>query len=291
MQVDYMGANNMHDWPSILSSLLIQGSVGLVFISAIYSLSTRVILSPTQNVILFRAPLTIAAIFGLLGLLLSSLSSSAELIPMSRLSNTAFTKESMTTGIYLVLLGFMVIALYVTKRVRPLYLFTVGLVGLIAVFCMANLYFHSSVITWAHYHTFVSFFGTTFSLGAALTLLLLVPILLQMQQHSLNFLLMVIATLLIFASFAIRVMEIGHYEAAIGFASTLSGSATVELAYFNYSYFNLAAWVMLGVSTFLLFIGTLRARKHPLVITHLVFTGGLIVAAELFLRMVFFTVG
>lgn len=42
-----------------------------------------------------------------------------------------------------------------------------GLVGLVDVFCMAQIYMHASVVTWQHVNTLVLFFGSVGIIGSA----------------------------------------------------------------------------------------------------------------------------
>ncbi len=70
-------------------------------------------------------------------------------------------------ALYLALLGLSTL-LVMSQGGWQLLLILAAVVGIVDVFCMAQVYIHTSIITWQHYNTLIMFLGTVGILGSAL---------------------------------------------------------------------------------------------------------------------------
>lgn len=132
----------MHELPLLIFTLFLQGSVGvtlwLVFGGA--HASQRSALLPAAG----------AFVLASLGLLASALHMGYPLNALNALrhvSSSWLSREIIFASLYLAALGLATLLMFAKKPGWKLLLAAAGLVGLVDVFCMAQIYMHASVVT------------------------------------------------------------------------------------------------------------------------------------------------
>lgn len=157
----------MQEWPLIVFTLLVQGSVGTTVLLSFILLFA----SPSQDLDQRRrfllAPLIIAVVAGGYGLIASTLHLGYPLNAFNALrhfSSSWLSREIIFDSLYLAAVG---IAAVLALFLRKVCLLLFGSVfGLIDVYCMGAIYTHTSIATWAHINTWFMFFGAVLSIGA-----------------------------------------------------------------------------------------------------------------------------
>ena len=152
----------MHELPLLIFTLFLQGSVGVTLWLAFggaYA-SQRSVLLPAVG----------AFVLASLGLLASALHMGYPLNALNALrhvSSSWLSREIIFASLYLAALGLAVLLMFVRKPGWKPLLVVAGLVGLVDVFCMAQIYMHASVVTWQHINTLVLFIGSVGIIGSA----------------------------------------------------------------------------------------------------------------------------
>lgn len=155
----------MHELPLLLFTLLLQGSVGITLWLAL--LPARGI-SP-------RGGLLLAFAMACTGLLASTLHMGYPLNALNALRHVAsswLSREVVFASLYLAALGLCTLLALWRKPGGRLLLPLAALFGVIDVYCMAQIYINTAVITWQHFNTQILFMGSVGIVGsvfAALT--------------------------------------------------------------------------------------------------------------------------
>ena len=111
-----------------------------------------------------------AFVLASLGLLASALHMGYPLNALNALrhvSSSWLSREIIFASLYLAALGLATLLMFVKKPGWKPLLVVAGLVGLVDVFCMAQIYMHASVVTWQHVNTLVLFIGSVGIIGSA----------------------------------------------------------------------------------------------------------------------------
>ncbi|MCV5132294.1 dimethyl sulfoxide reductase anchor subunit, partial [Escherichia coli] len=98
-----------------------------------------------------RQPLLLALLVGAVGLLISTLHLGYPLNAMhalSHFSSSWLSREIIFGALYLALLGLSTLLVMLRKGGWQLLLMLAAVVGIVDVFCMAQVYIHTSIITW-----------------------------------------------------------------------------------------------------------------------------------------------
>ena len=135
----------MHELPLLIFTLFLQGSVGVTLWLAFGGAhaSQRSALLPAAG----------AFVLASLGLLASALHMGYPLNALNALrhvSSSWLSREIIFASLYLAALGLATLLMFAKKPGWKLLLAAAGLVGLVDVFCMAQIYMHASVVTWQH---------------------------------------------------------------------------------------------------------------------------------------------
>ncbi|EMP6507585.1 dimethyl sulfoxide reductase anchor subunit [Enterobacter hormaechei] len=149
----------MHELPLLIFTLFLQGSVG-VTLWLEFGSTQRSALLPAAG----------AFVLASLGLLASALHMGYPLNALNALrhvSSSWLSREIIFASLYLAALGFATLLMFVKKPGWKPLLVVAGLVGLVDVFCMAQIYMHASVVTWQHVNTLVLFIGSVGIIGSA----------------------------------------------------------------------------------------------------------------------------
>lgn len=261
----------MHELPLLIFTLLVQGSVGMtLFIS----------LSATEKRTSLPAML-IAFAMGALGLVASTLHLGYPLNAFHALRHVEsswLSREIIFASLFLAILGLATLLVLLKKQPSRILLVLATLVGLIDIYCMGAIYFHSSVVTWQHFNTWVMFFGTVGILGSILSNGLM-PGATKLLRT---------AAVLIVVITSIRLLVQPNY---INFLATMSLKDVVTLPYQSQVIFHqqdglrTVAWGLSALSTLLFVIGAWHSRRTAILIG-----GAGLIIAEVLLRFMFFSI-
>lgn len=157
----------MHELPLMIFTLFLQGSVGVtLWLGLVRQRSTSMGISRKRPAM---AMLTGAFIVACAGLMASALHMGYPLNAFHALrhfSRSWLSREIIFASLYLAALGASLIFAWSGKSVwKPLALLA-ALLGVIDVYCMAQIYIHSSVVTWQHVNTLLLFVCSTGILGS-----------------------------------------------------------------------------------------------------------------------------
>lgn len=167
----------MHEWPLLIFTLLLQGAVGLTLFQtvALWSGKTQHYGSRFSTE---RTPLPLFSICAMagLGLLASVFHLGYPLNAFNALrhfNSSWLSREIVFASLFLAVAGLGFLASLMKgsfwKVLMPLAL----LLGLIDVYCMSQIYMHTSVVTWMHANTLVMFYGSMGIVGAVIACMVL----------------------------------------------------------------------------------------------------------------------
>ncbi|ELW1645097.1 dimethyl sulfoxide reductase anchor subunit [Enterobacter oligotrophicus] len=157
----------MHELPLLIFTLFLQGSVGVTLWLAFGRQAVTGTDTPHRSLLIAAAG---AFVLASLGLLASALHMGYPLNALNALRHVAsswLSREIIFASLYLAALGLATLLLFAKKPGWKLLLVVAGVVGLVDVFCMAQIYIHTSVVTWQHLNTLVLFIGSVGIIGSA----------------------------------------------------------------------------------------------------------------------------
>lgn len=168
----------MHEWPLLIFTISMQTAIGGVLLLTIFY--NKINSSGKDLLKVMKLPLIVITALSFIGLGASF----AHLGSPGNAFNTILgfghswmSREIVFTGLFIGLVCLTTGLAFLQKKVNPFLLIVTGMVGLIDVYCMAAIYSNTLVNGWGHTNTFLSFYGTTFALGAMVTASLIVPVL------------------------------------------------------------------------------------------------------------------
>ncbi|WP_318390810.1 dimethyl sulfoxide reductase anchor subunit family protein [Enterobacter sp.] len=156
----------MHELPLLIFTLFLQGSVGITLWLAF----RHTTLTPGND--LRRSLLPVAAgafVMAGLGLMASALHMGYPLNAFNALRHVGsswLSREIVFASLYLAALGLATLLLFTGKPGWKTLLILAAVLGLVDVFCMAQIYMHTSVVTWQHVNTLVLFISTVVIMGS-----------------------------------------------------------------------------------------------------------------------------
>ncbi|WP_312816814.1 dimethyl sulfoxide reductase anchor subunit family protein [Atlantibacter subterraneus] len=272
----------MHEWPLLIFTLLVQASVGLTLFTAVNAFNCQANSQP------LRVALVASCVMGGVGLIASVAHLGYPLNAFNSLRHIAsswLSREIVFAALYLGVLGITTLLALFAKRVVPLLVLLAGLIGLVDVYCMSNIYISASVVTWMHINTFFMFYGSVLILGAVLAMLMLVP-------HGRNGEMRDLAKLAVAAvvvAVAARLVEQPAYMSFLAQAHT-SDVVTFPLqalaAFDALAGVRIAAWCLMVVGAALFAL----SLRQPRIARGIAMTGSvLLVVAEIMARYAFFS--
>lgn len=288
----------MHEWPLVIFTLLLQGSVGLVLVSALFARWLRVEQTEELRFIALRSALVLACIMAGLGLLASVAHLGYPLNALNSLRHIGsswLSREIAVASLYLGLLCLVTLRALLVRRISPLQLLFVGLVGLVDVYCMAAIYFHSSVTTWMHWHTYLVFYGAVLALGAALgAVAIALPV---RRKISGELALRLLMSVLLLVAFSLLVRLIGQLDYLSWLSVTLLHEASVtfplrpQQALIDTVGLRMMGWGLQMIGVGLMIAALWQGRRGVLTaMPGLLLAGCLcVILAELVARHIFFT--
>lgn len=152
-----------------------------------------------------------------------------------------------------------------------------GLVGLVDVFCMAQIYMHASVVTWQHVNTLVLFIGSVGIIGSAC---------MACAPHArINVrAAVVIITLLVLVRLVMQPVWLADITAMDNTVVTFPHAPLQMLEQLRTVH--LLSWCVSVAGMLCFAAGGLKAARSPMLLG-----SALLIVGELMLRFVFFSIG
>lgn len=261
----------MHELPLLLFTLLLQGSVGITLWLAL--LHTRN--APP------RGGLLLAFMMACIGLLASMLHMGYPLNAMNALRHVAsswLSREVVFASLYLGALGLCTLLALWRKPGGRLLLPLAALFGVIDVYCMAQIYRHTSVITWQHINTLILFAGTAGIVGAVYAALS-AP---DMRTRRVTLVVMVVA-LVVLVRLLVQPLWMSSLDDSMQIV-TLPHAPVAAFEQLRSWY--IASWALAVVGMMGFALGGIRKAKGLLLAG-----SALLLLAEIALRFIFFSIG
>lgn len=281
----------MHEWPLIIFTLLVQASVGITLFTTFSLVMAKQGLSSQEKHRYALPFMLIAFIAGALGLMVSTAHLGYPLNAFHALRHVEsswLSREIIFASLYLAFLGLATLIALIVKRLTIALLLIASLLGIIDVFCMSAIYVHSSVVTWMHFNTYLMFFGSVLSLGAVGSLwsLAVRPELPSALARKVA----VTAAVLLIAITLCRLLAqplYMEYLTSVWSSGVITFPHQPLVAFAQLASLRLASWVILiaGVCALVLSCRCHRINKRWLTVG-----SGLIVVAEVLLRLGFFSI-
>ncbi|EPM4255925.1 dimethyl sulfoxide reductase anchor subunit family protein, partial [Enterobacter hormaechei] len=152
-----------------------------------------------------------------------------------------------------------------------------GLVGLVDVFCMAQIYMHASVVTWQHVNTLVLFFGSVGIIGSACMAV-------GTRSQTTVRAAVVIITLLVLVRLVMQPVWLADITAMDNTVVTFPHAPLQMLEQLRTVH--LLSWCVSVAGMLCFAAGGLKAARSPMLLG-----SALLIVGELMLRFVFFSIG
>ncbi|AOM39978.1 dimethyl sulfoxide reductase anchor subunit family protein [Xenorhabdus hominickii] len=220
----------MSEWLLIAFTMAVQGSIGLVLMSALYIYwfkhklntwhnSMTIIVQRTLLVSNVLAGIKLVASLNILEYPLNVYHSFRHVMPEWVNTETTFA------AIYFGLLVLYTIFIVIIKQVHAYILLGIGIIGLISLHYMAIIYVNSEMVTWTNINTYFLFYSAVFTLGPALALSFIGCPLRKHIQGPLPIKLVMTALLVVFISITVRLIEHPAYMGWLAEAITVNDNA------------------------------------------------------------------
>lgn len=262
----------MHELPLLIFTLFLQGSVGVTLWLAFGGAHT----TPRSALL----PAAGAFVLASLGLLASALHMGYPLNALNALrhvSSSWLSREIIFASLYLAALGLAVLLMFSNKPGWKLLLAVAGLVGLVDVFCMAQIYMHASVVTWQHINTLVLFIGSVGIIGSACMAA-------GMRSRAALRAAVVIITLLVLVRLVMQPVWLADISATDTTVVTFPHDPLKMLAQLRT--LHLLSWCVSVAGMLCCAAGGLKTARGTLLLG-----SALLIVGELMLRFVFFSIG
>lgn len=273
----------MHELPLITFTLLLQASVGVTLWLAF--LHRHILITSSVHPVM-RSPLLLAFFAGAIGLIISTLHLGYPLNAMhalSHFSSSWLSREILFGALYLALLGLTTLLVMIRKGGWQPLLMLAAIVGVVDVFCMSQIYIHTSIVTWQHFNTLVMFAGSVAVLGSALVAVLNISGLLP-QINALRIGAVVVITLMILLRLLVQPLWLSDIFANTAQVVTLPHASISMLA--QLQGMMISGWVMSVIGMLFFAIGGCK-KNFPAAL----FGSILLIVSEIMLRVVFFSIG
>ncbi|MEY1228154.1 dimethyl sulfoxide reductase anchor subunit family protein [Proteus terrae] len=163
----------MSEWPLVTFTLFVQSSVGVTIFTALYFCWLEKEIGNQRATVAMRPVLLTATILGCLGLLASTLHMGYPwnaFHALRHISSSWLSREIIFAAVYLGALCLYTLIILIKGHMNRTILAIIGLLGIIDIFCMASLYYNTSMLTWMHANTYFMFIGALFTAGAVIAL-------------------------------------------------------------------------------------------------------------------------
>ncbi|EHZ6871967.1 dimethyl sulfoxide reductase anchor subunit [Providencia rettgeri] len=160
----------MNEWPLLLFTFLMQTSIGLSVMLALFAKKLSAVLPHKTNTQFLQQYVFVACVFAGVGLLSSITHLGVPLNAPNSLLNifsSWLSREVVFTATYFAFLGLTFLWLWFKKELSFLLLGLAIIAGLCDVYAMASIYRYTSMLTWMNDNTYLMFYGTMLTAGAA----------------------------------------------------------------------------------------------------------------------------
>ncbi|MBQ0530771.1 DmsC/YnfH family molybdoenzyme membrane anchor subunit [Providencia rettgeri] len=160
----------MNEWPLLLFTFLMQTSIGLSVMLALFAKKLSAALPHKTNTQFLQQYVFVACVFAGVGLLSSITHLGVPLNAPNSLLNifsSWLSREVVFTATYFAFLGLTFLWLWFKKELSFLLLGLAIIAGLCDVYAMASIYRYTSMLTWMNDNTYLMFYGTMLTAGAA----------------------------------------------------------------------------------------------------------------------------
>ncbi|WP_319939016.1 dimethyl sulfoxide reductase anchor subunit family protein [Xenorhabdus littoralis] len=224
----------MGEWLLIALTMLVQSSVGLVLMSALFiywfkhesktwQYSVAVVVEKT----LLRTLLVSSVLAGI-GLLASLNILEYPFNLYHTLHNVMQRWVNIETTFAAIYFGLLVLCTFIVvfiKRAHAYVMLGIGVIGLIDLHYMAIIYVNSMMITWKNINTYFLFYGAVFTLGPALALSFICCPLRKYIQGKFLIKFLMAALFVVFASVILRLIEHPAYMGWLAEITTINENA------------------------------------------------------------------
>lgn len=203
----------MHEWPLLIFTICMQAAIGGMVV--LWFLHRKVEKSDVDSNSAVKIPLIVIAVLSIIGLGASFAhlgKPSHAINAILGFGHSWMSREIVITSGFIGLVALTLGLFFVQKRANSWLILATAVVGLVDVYAMAAIYSNTFVNGWDSANTFLTFYGTTFTLGAILMISLK-------------------ATFIKNADVTKKLFKIGFSIAAVGIVFQLIGAAL--LAAFN----------------------------------------------------------
>ncbi|CAM8097976.1 MULTISPECIES: dimethyl sulfoxide reductase anchor subunit family protein [Enterobacter] len=258
----------MHELPLLIFTLFLQGSVGVTLWLAVGAAG-----APQRSVLAAAVGAFVLASVGLLSSAMHMGYPLNALNALRHVSSSWLSREIVFASLFLAAVGLAILLLLAKKPGWKPLLAVAGLVGLVDVFCMAQIYMHASVVTWQHINTLVLFLGSVGIIGSAL-----------MAVRGQNRSAVVIVALLVLARLLMQPLWLADIHAADTGAVTFPHAPLQMLEQLRTVHLIGDCVSVLGMLCFA--AGGLRSTRGTMLAG-----SALLIVGEVMLRFVFFSIG
>ncbi len=198
--------------------------------------------------------------------------------------------------LYLSALCLYVVVVLIKGHMNKTILAIIGLFGIIDIFCMASLYYNTSMLTWMHANTYFMFIGTLFAAGSVIALSITAFRVKAFVNDELAKRIVIGALVIVFLSVTLRMTIQPFYlewmSAVISTNDGITFPHTLIIAYNETFGLRISAWLMSVLGILMMGYSVWKYRNA-------VFTSGLrmvlassaiILIAEILNRFAFFIV-
>ncbi|PHM33233.1 DmsC/YnfH family molybdoenzyme membrane anchor subunit [Xenorhabdus innexi] len=170
----------MGEWLLIAFTMIVQSSIGLVLMSALYThfFYHKTEVGQETEAVPVRRILVISSILAGIGLLsfldiIGYPSSSYQLLQLHDLMQEWVNTETTFSAAYFITLSLYTLFVLITKQSHAYIMAGISIIGLADIHYMVNIYSNSNLIIWTNINTYFLFYGAVFTLGPALALSLI----------------------------------------------------------------------------------------------------------------------
>ncbi|WP_239093978.1 DmsC/YnfH family molybdoenzyme membrane anchor subunit [Bacillus sp. B15-48] len=162
----------MHEWSLLIFTVAIPAAVGgILFLWFI----DRILAKTGAEMKLPLIVIAIVSIVGLIGSFFHLGSPMSAFNTIRGFGRSWMSNEIVFVGIFIGLACILALLAILNKKVSPTLMLITGIIGLAAIFTMAQTYAVTRVNGWDHLNTYVVFFGTVLALGPVLGSSLVLP--------------------------------------------------------------------------------------------------------------------
>ncbi|MBD2791502.1 dimethyl sulfoxide reductase anchor subunit [Xenorhabdus sp. 42] len=206
----------MSEWLLVAFTMIVQSSVGLVLMSALYIYWLKYESKTWQHSVTILVQKTLLRTL-LICCVLSGIGLVASLNVLGNpfniyctLHNVIQSWVNIETTFAAVYFGLIVLCTLVAALVKRVYVYAMlvtGIIGLIDLYYMALIYVNSAMITWTNINTYFLFYSAVFTLGPALALSFIACPLRKFIHGKLFIKLVISALFVVFISVTLRLIE------------------------------------------------------------------------------------